>query len=116
MPRPRAESWLSQTPPQTPLQRIAYLDTCTKWLVCEPDDADEHALCAPTKYIGPKPPAVAPAAGAPRAIATSLSGVHVMSSAQKTCAMCGSAGAMGIVCVNPYAQQSVVLLCGSCSA
>ena len=116
MPRPRAESWLSHTPPQTPLQRIAYLDTCTKWLVCEPDDAGGDALCALTRYIGPEPPTVDPAAGATRAIATSLSDVHVMPSARKTCAMCGSTGAVDIVCVNPYAQQPVVLLCAKCSA
>ena len=44
MPRSRTDDWRTRPPPATPLERGAFLDACTAWLVAEPVEVTSDAI------------------------------------------------------------------------
>ena len=106
MPKPRAESWRTCPPPQTPLQRGAFLDLCTAWLLQEPAAAEAAPRLTPASACAFALPDVGG-----EAIARTRAEMRAMGS--RACAFCGGPEGKAVV-ANPWAQRHLTLVCETC--
>ena len=109
MPKARVETWQTCAAPQTPLQRSAFLDLCTHWLVREPAEeaADAGRLTPRTTWEAGETAAVASGLGATRD--------ELRAQCRRACALCGRAdGRHAPVVANPFAQCPLALVCAAC--
>ena len=141
MPKAPSDTWQTVTSPQTPLQRGAFLNLCTHWLVRTPqmqssDPLDTRTTWTPAESRdGPNPPSTfaptfPPATTDsvtfdPLAIPLSMtrSELRIRSPATpgladgvmaRVCGFCGSGDDPRPVVANPYAQRYLVLVCAGC--
>lgn len=107
------KTWREHPPPQTPLQRGAFLDACTAWLVAEPPACTDAHLTVPTEC----PPVPDAAVGCDDAVARAAA--YERDARPWLCAACGArvaaADASPFV-ANPFSHQCTVTLCPACSA
>ena len=108
----------AHTVPQTPLQREAFVDACTRWLVREPDSGETRAAAFADRTRSfvdlEAAEAAAPGAGA---TATRTAYTHAELRAQHAigrCAMCAGTKDLRPVVANPFAQRCVWIVCASC--
>jgi hypothetical protein len=103
--------WQSCPVPQTPLQRGAFLDLCTKWLTAAHDDAvaEEEALAVRTTHEG-----AAPGRAPQRALGLARADLALHQA--RACATCGAHDDddLAPVVVNPFARAPLALLCARC--
>jgi hypothetical protein len=103
-------TWQTAPPPQTPLQRSAFLDMCVQWLIREPDGpVEDDALVPRTTWDGP----TTPEAG------SSHDGFGLRKSEVpevRQCAMCGGDDALRTVTANPFAHRYCIVVCATCHA
>lgn len=111
MPRGRvdASSWNTSPSPQTPLQRSAFIDTCTLWLTQEPPEDDDHV----DTLLTPRSSSHVVVGGSlpPRSVYT-LSEIRIHT--QRPCFFCARPSGAAPVVANPYAQRHLVLTCDAC--
>jgi hypothetical protein len=113
MPKTRTETWQTCAKPQTPLQRGAFIDLCTRWLVAaESSDgsAADGVLGVCTTY--PVPDLRENARGA---LVLGLTHTELRART-RACAMCDRADADDVAAVvaNPFAQCPLALVCAAC--
>ena len=106
MPKPRSETWQTCATPATPLQRGAFLDLCTEWLVSDPEHAP--AVLDPRTCVEP------PATHFDRQ-PFARTRAEVQLDYARACTLCGTPGAHAVV-ANPFAQRYLVLVCATCAA
>jgi hypothetical protein len=116
MTRAAALDWRTLPTPQTPLQRVSFMDACVRWLVQEPaapGGADD--LPAVGVYVGEgAPPDAEHLHGA---VAVTMADLHARDPRRLRCFVCGEAGdGVGAVVSNPFAQRHISLLCRACRA
>lgn len=109
MPKPRNDTWQTCPNPQTPLQRGAFLDLCTDWLVRQPSDPTDDALEGNAlSYEGPS-------ASASASIGHTQVDLRVCDS--RRCDICeAETDDLHTVLANPFAQLYLVVVCGKCHA
>ena len=104
---PKRSEWTDLPPPATPLQRAAYLDACTAWLVAEPDAADDalEVRTAPTASI----------VGDECDDALARSRDRARDARPWRCAACGARVGEDrrMLIANPFSQQCVVATCAA---
>lgn len=108
-PRARTDDWTSLEKPTTPLQRGAFLDACTAWLVAEPawtDDAVEvlehctvPAMRPPRRHGGD---------------VLAITHAEVFPLDDRACAFCGGNVDLRAIEANPFTQRCVVVVCVAC--
>ena len=113
MPKTRTNSdataWDTCPPPQTPLQREAFLLLCTDWLARQTGDAQPAVFGNRTVPLAA--PASAPAAGQ---FAMSLAELR-LTRAHDACSICDAPGAAPAV-ANPFTHRHLVRACEACLA
>jgi hypothetical protein len=111
MPRPKNDSWKTQTTPQTPLQRGVFIDKCTEWLVREFVSDDYRYDDTPfkvsekTSYNG--------GASTKPFNTLGLTTVDLKIHDVKPCSFCSKLDGSAIV-ANPFSHMDIVLVCNSC--
>ena len=108
--RPTEETWRTTAMPLTPLQRGAFLDECTRWLVEEPrGDAATAALLQPrTDWTGD-------VGSLPERTPVAFTAAEHTATSRRRCLLCGGLdGPMSGVVANPFAQRPIVNVCSQC--
>lgn len=109
------DSWETSTPPATPLQREAFMEACTQWLVSEPrgeaHDPGDAAFAVPTR--APVAPETACVARDSTTIGRNEE--ETRSLATVPCDLCGDvSGARAIIVANPFTKGCFVVVCAQC--
>lgn len=104
MPKQKGDDWRGADPPTTPLQRNAFLDRCTAWLVAEPRSTDvEDAIeCRTTN----------PHSRQRDAHHLSMT-LREVQSTRQTCFVCGGTEKLQRVTANPFTQRCMVTVCAT---
>ena len=95
MPCTRTDDWQAHPPPQTPLQRNAFLDVCTEWLIrlqsYEDDDVSYEDFSTPTatSFVAPSTAPAAPPPDGMVATVVAYEGEFRTRAPHATCALCG---------------------------
>lgn len=108
MPKTRTDTWQTCAAPQTPLQRSAFLDLCTHWLVREPPATDE------VPWLDPRTTWTATCASRAPSIGLTQSDLRLEQS--RACAFCETAAGIRPVVANPFTQRPLVMACAACLA
>ena len=114
MPKTRAGealTWDTCPPPQTPLQREAFLNLCTDWLAKQTGDEVPAVFSARTAPVSPLPD---PPEGTSELFARSRTEIRIRSE-RETCVFCGAPGAR-LAMANPFSHRHLVLACSACKA
>lgn len=119
MPRARTDDWQAHPPPQTPLQRNAFLDVCTEWLIRPPkpedDDVSYEDFSTPavTSFVAPSTaPAAPPPDGMGVTVVAYTRGEFRTRASHAMCALCGNPADRTVV-GNPFAQRHLVAVCST---
>ena len=107
------ESWNTQPPPSTALQRGAFIDRCMEWLTKQSPPSDGVHVAEKTvfdafsrsEYASPGETQLSASIGVSR---SEISLYHF-----KQCAFCESVNGRGLA-VNPYANKDIVVVCKRC--
>ena len=110
---PRRDDWRGLVP-QTPLQRSAYLNACTQWLVREPDASRGTATVLAHRTVS--------LAGTSGGVVEGDAGTSIFSLTElariqrKVCLLCGSEADLRVVIANPFVIRSTVAVCQACGS
>lgn len=109
MPKHRNDTWSTCPPPQTPLQRAAFLDLCTDWLVREPQSSTVAHLYPPTEYEN-----AAPSVTIHPNVFTPLTRAELRLQTRRTCTFCRSDSNTVPLVANSFAQRYLTIMCNDC--
>ena len=108
--RGAADTWQTCPVPQTPLQRGAFIDLCTQWLVLEPSSVSTSPPLVPrTTWVPP----VASSRTAP-ATAIGLTRDELRMAQRRMCGFCDAEEGVRATVANPFTQRPLVMACTSC--
>jgi hypothetical protein len=106
-----AENWFDAPPPQTLLQRCAFLDQCTKWFGREPDEGPPESFEEDMRTL---PPEVARSRAGHHQTCFTESETRYLDGIRQ-CIVCGATKGVGVVLANPFAIRSYVGMCARCA-
>lgn len=106
MPKPKVETWQTCPFPQTPLQRGAFLDLCTEWMVQDGSAAAPVRLSPRTSVSLPSPSAPFPCIG--------FGAAELRLRRERKCGFCGEGDDAFPVLANPFTQQCMAMVCAAC--
>lgn len=109
---PIDEQWLRTPPPQTPLQKRAYLDTCTKSIVSEPQSDTEVSFFDNMRRSAL--PAMSDTACS--MYQNTFTGAETLYINNRMCIVCDSIHDVHITLANPFAIRCYVGICKACHA
>ena len=102
----RHEGWRGADPPTTPLQRNAFLDTCTAWLTSEPTSGDASSI---DQFDDCTAVVVHPL----QSRRTGFAFTH-SDELRDECAICGGGNATIPIIANPFTQCCRISMCNVC--
>lgn len=104
MPRATRGSWEGLSPPETLLQRSAYLDACVSFITREsPPSSDTPKTNSVTHVVC--------AAGAPRLL---YNDNELSIPVRRQCSFCEREGTR-LILANPFSERCQMLLCSECA-
>ena len=106
------DTWQTCPVPQTPLQRGAFIDLCTQWLVREPSSAHSTSSTPPlvprTSWIPPESSLTDPTS------TIGLTREELRMAQRRVCGFCETQDGVRATVANPFTQRPFVMACTSC--
>ena len=104
--RRTTDTWRSAPVPETPLQKGAFIDLCTKWIVQEPEIEKEPPLATTNLSF--------PISYSKKLSSSSFTQSELMFAKNTICIVCQSDQEIRNILANPFTVRSIISVCNQC--